>query len=116
MPDYVYALHDFAPEHEDEVPFKQGERIEVIERDDLYSDGWWQVCVVPAPILSPLSPIGLASALCLLGLPVCLVGDMRPGEYDPTVMIPHFALCPPSLTSNEPLILYLIYFSQFPGP
>lgn len=43
MPDYVYALHDFQPEHEDEVPFRQGERIEVVERDDLYSDGWWQV-------------------------------------------------------------------------
>lgn len=43
MPDYVYALHDFQPEHEDEVPFRQGERIEVVERDDLYSDGWWKV-------------------------------------------------------------------------
>lgn len=43
MPDYVYALHDFQPENEDEVPFRQGERIEVVERDDLYSDGWWQV-------------------------------------------------------------------------
>jgi len=46
MPDYVYALHDFLPEHEDEVSFRQGERIEVVERDDLYSDGWWQVSYV----------------------------------------------------------------------
>lgn len=43
MPDYVYALHDFAPEHEDEVDFRAGERIEVVEKDDLYGDGWWQV-------------------------------------------------------------------------
>ena len=50
MPDYVYGLHDFEPEHEDEVPFKQGEPIEVIEKDDLYSDGWWQV---RARLLSP---------------------------------------------------------------
>ncbi|KAF6761909.1 hypothetical protein DFP72DRAFT_877407, partial [Ephemerocybe angulata] len=42
MPDYVYALHDFLPEHEDEVSFRAGERIEVIEKDDLYGDGWWQ--------------------------------------------------------------------------
>lgn len=43
MPDYVYALHDFSPENPDEVPFRAGDRIEVIERDDQYQDGWWQV-------------------------------------------------------------------------
>ncbi|KAG6864282.1 hypothetical protein C0991_010835 [Blastosporella zonata] len=42
MPEYVYALHDFLPEHEDEVSFHAGERIEVVEKDDLYGDGWWQ--------------------------------------------------------------------------
>lgn len=44
MPEYVYALHDFVPEHDDEVDFHAGERIEVVEKDDLYGDGWWQVC------------------------------------------------------------------------
>jgi len=43
MPEYVYALHDFLPENEDEVTFHAGERIEVIEKDDMYGDGWWQV-------------------------------------------------------------------------
>lgn len=43
MPEYVYALHDFLPEHEDELSFHAGERIEIIEKDDLYGDGWWQV-------------------------------------------------------------------------
>ena len=43
MPEYVYALHDFHPENPDEVPFKVGEKIEVVEKDDLYGDGWWQV-------------------------------------------------------------------------
>lgn len=43
MPEYVYALHDFIPEHEDEISFRAGERIEVVEKDDLYGDGWWQV-------------------------------------------------------------------------
>ncbi|KAG6868912.1 hypothetical protein C0993_007686 [Termitomyces sp. T159_Od127] len=42
MPEYVYALHNFAPEHEDEVSFHAGERIEVIEKDEQYGDGWWQ--------------------------------------------------------------------------
>ncbi|KAJ7109899.1 hypothetical protein C8R44DRAFT_678459 [Mycena epipterygia] len=42
MPEYVYALHDFLPEHEDEVSFHTGERIEVVEKDDLYGDGWWK--------------------------------------------------------------------------
>ncbi|KAJ3966971.1 hypothetical protein EV361DRAFT_527412 [Lentinula raphanica] len=41
MPEYVYALHDFSPENDDEVPFKAGERIEVIEKDEAYGDGWW---------------------------------------------------------------------------
>ncbi|KAL0581475.1 hypothetical protein V5O48_000516 [Marasmius crinis-equi] len=40
--EYVYALHDFQPEKDDEVSFKAGDRIEVLERDDLYGDGWWQ--------------------------------------------------------------------------
>ncbi len=43
MPEYVYALHDFTPENDDEVSFHLGERIEVIEKDDAYNDGWWQV-------------------------------------------------------------------------
>ncbi|KAJ7103227.1 hypothetical protein B0H15DRAFT_201781 [Mycena belliarum] len=42
MASVVYALHDFAPEHEDEINFVAGERIEVVERDDLYGDGWWR--------------------------------------------------------------------------
>jgi len=45
MPEYVYALHDFLPEHQDEVAFRAGERIEVVEKDDLYGDGWWQVSI-----------------------------------------------------------------------
>ena len=43
MSEYVYALFDFAPENPDEITFKAGDRIEVIEKDDIYGDGWWQV-------------------------------------------------------------------------
>ena len=46
MPDFVYGLHDFSPENDDEISFRAGDRIEVIEKDDLYGDGWWQVCAL----------------------------------------------------------------------
>lgn len=52
MVEYVYALHDFLPEHDDEVEFHAGERIEVVEKDDLYGDGWWQVRIYPPHIIS----------------------------------------------------------------
>ncbi|KAJ7070739.1 hypothetical protein C8F01DRAFT_975539 [Mycena amicta] len=42
MASYVLAIHDFNPEHEDELNFAAGERIAVLERDDLYGDGWWK--------------------------------------------------------------------------
>jgi hypothetical protein len=41
--EYVYALHDFEPLNDDEIAFVAGERIEVLERDDAYGDGWWTV-------------------------------------------------------------------------
>ncbi|KIJ69829.1 hypothetical protein HYDPIDRAFT_171807 [Hydnomerulius pinastri MD-312] len=42
MPEYVYALHDFQPENDDEIAFRAGQPIEIIEKDDQYGDGWWQ--------------------------------------------------------------------------
>jgi hypothetical protein len=59
MTEYVYALHDFLPENEDEVPFRAGERIEVIERDDQFGDGWYQVSPVPR-----LLPTTLPHGMC----------------------------------------------------
>lgn len=56
MVEYVYARHDFAPEHEDEISFRAGERIEVITRDDLYSDGWWEVRSLSSSLSAPPSP------------------------------------------------------------
>lgn len=43
MAEFVYAVHDFTPEHDDEIAFNAGERIQIVEKDDLYGDGWWQV-------------------------------------------------------------------------
>ncbi|SPO24347.1 related to BOI1 - BEM1 protein-binding protein [Ustilago trichophora] len=40
--DRVWALHDFEAENPDEVSFKAGECILVVEKDDEYGDGWWQ--------------------------------------------------------------------------
>ena len=64
MVEYVYARHDFAPEHDDEISFRAGERIEVIARDDQFSDGWWEVrsfsSSLSAPRLRP-SPLPRSS-------------------------------------------------------
>ena len=57
MVEYVYARHDFSPEHEDEIPFRAGDRIEIVEKDDDYGDGWWKVCFArsgPFPCHTPL--------------------------------------------------------------
>ena len=45
MVESVYARHDFIPMYGDEIPFRAGERIEVIEKDEVYGDGWWKVCL-----------------------------------------------------------------------
>jgi len=45
MPEFVTALHDFVAEDGEDLPFRAGDRIEVIEKDDLYDDGWWKVCI-----------------------------------------------------------------------
>ena len=42
-PEYVYALFDFVPENPDEIRLKTGDRIEVLEKDEEYNDGWWKV-------------------------------------------------------------------------
>lgn len=39
----VYAIHNFEASVEDEISLEAGEAILVIEKDDLYNDGWWQV-------------------------------------------------------------------------
>lgn len=39
----VYGLHEFLAENPDEVSFRVGETILVVEKDDAYQDGWWQV-------------------------------------------------------------------------
>lgn len=39
----VYAVHNFEAENEDEINFLIGEPITVLEKDEKYLDGWWQV-------------------------------------------------------------------------
>jgi hypothetical protein len=41
--DRVWGLHEFVAENPDEVSFKVGEVVMIVERDDQYGDGWWQV-------------------------------------------------------------------------
>lgn len=42
MPEFVTALHDFVAEDEEDLPFRSGDRIEVIEKDGSYDDAWWK--------------------------------------------------------------------------
>lgn len=42
-PEIVYAIHNFVAENEDEIPFTLGDPIVVLEKDEKYQDGWWQV-------------------------------------------------------------------------
>lgn len=43
MSNIVYAVHNFEAENEDEINFSIGEPIVVLEKDEKYLDGWWQV-------------------------------------------------------------------------
>jgi len=49
--DLVWALHTFEAENDDELAFSAGERIIVLERDDQYGDGWFQVRPLSLPDL-----------------------------------------------------------------
>ena len=40
--EYVFALYNFDAENPDEVSFKVGERVLVVEKDEAYGDGWFQ--------------------------------------------------------------------------
>ena len=40
--EYVYALYNFEAENPDEVSFRVGERVLIVEKDEAYGDGWYQ--------------------------------------------------------------------------
>ncbi|KAF9103218.1 polar growth protein [Mortierella sp. AM989] len=42
MPETVWAIHNFEAEAEDEISFHIGEPIVVLQKDELYQDGWWE--------------------------------------------------------------------------
>lgn len=41
--DVVYGAHPFEAENEDELSFGRGERIVVLQRDEEFGDGWYEV-------------------------------------------------------------------------
>lgn len=43
MPETVWAIHNFEAEAEDEISFHIGEPIIIVQKDELYQDGWWEV-------------------------------------------------------------------------
>ncbi|KAF9197116.1 polar growth protein [Haplosporangium sp. Z 11] len=42
MAETVWAIHNFEAEAEDEISFHIGEPIIVLQKDELYQDGWWE--------------------------------------------------------------------------
>jgi len=43
MPETVWAIHNFEAEAEDEISFHIGEPVIIVQKDELYQDGWWEV-------------------------------------------------------------------------
>lgn len=43
MPETVWAVHNFEAEADDEISFQIGEPIVILQKDELYQDGWWEV-------------------------------------------------------------------------
>ncbi|KAG0340250.1 hypothetical protein BG000_000322 [Podila horticola] len=42
MPETVWAVHNFEAEADDEISFHIGEPIVILQKDELYQDGWWE--------------------------------------------------------------------------
>lgn len=43
MTETVWAIHNFEAEADDEISFHIDEPIIVLQKDELYQDGWWEV-------------------------------------------------------------------------
>jgi hypothetical protein len=41
--EFVYARYDFLPRADDELQLYTGEAIDILEKDEVYNDGWWKV-------------------------------------------------------------------------
>ncbi|KAJ1907420.1 hypothetical protein IWQ60_011867 [Tieghemiomyces parasiticus] len=79
------GLHDFTADHEDEISFREGECIVVIEKDEVYNDGWWQgrnehgdVGLFPVNFTGPYEPPAYQSRSP--SATHSIVGDTKP--YD----------------------------------
>ncbi|KAJ7492321.1 hypothetical protein FB451DRAFT_1217879 [Mycena latifolia] len=78
--------------HEDEVSFHTGERIEVVEKDDLYGDGWWKgrnlagkVGLFPQSYTTTAPP---ADALAAPATPTASSASSAPNETESTPLQP----------------------------
>lgn len=56
----VIGTHNFVAENEDEISFRIGEVIVVLEKDEGYQDGWWQVRFLSKEITSGLLMLSFA--------------------------------------------------------
>lgn len=73
---YVTAIHTFVAEHGDELEFQAGEKIEVIEKDDAFGDGWWKVSATQTAA-GPGTPSVCERGYPLRSLALCGCGSVR---------------------------------------
>ncbi|KAK0544990.1 hypothetical protein OC845_005324 [Tilletia horrida] len=73
---FVWALHDFEAEAPDEISFKAGDKITVMETDDQYNDNWWlgttqsgQSGLFPSTYTTPDKAVMLASRSAFAAVP-----------------------------------------------
>jgi hypothetical protein len=59
----VIGTHNFDAENGDEISFSIGEVIIVLEKDEGYQDGWWQVSISKVGRLFRSRAIALINAL-----------------------------------------------------
>lgn len=90
MAEYVYARHDFIPEHDDEITFHAGERIEVVEKDEQFGDGWWLVGTFSCSFSEPIC-CGLVSQFYSIPFQLCapLIAFRRPVTCCLLPFLPH---------------------------
>ncbi|CAG8570950.1 5001_t:CDS:10 [Acaulospora colombiana] len=98
----VYAIHPFEAENDDEISFDLGDPITVLEKDDMYGDGWWQgrttegkVGLFPVSYTSPNGP-GIDKDGSYNNLTMTPTNILNSNDSDLDMPLPPFRMNSPS--------------------
>ncbi|KOS20513.1 Protein BOI2 [Escovopsis weberi] len=112
--DILMVIHDFLARSSDELSLKKGDRVELLERDDEFGDGWFlgrhivnnntglfpEVYTRPAPRNTPVSPAALNSQQPLAPLVEVTQENVMAATADAPLDRAH-ALRPPRTPSEQ---------------